>query len=393
MQRFYSRVFVCLLACLAASSVARAGEPRPEGRRIFHILVAKRFEALEIRKEVIAGGETLSAFRAAARKHSKDVATKFLGGELGWFGPEARLDRELLDAAFRLPLEKVSEPLRTTRGWHVIYVSEIRGEPSSAKARKAEPGAKAPEGDLAVPASDEAAVAIVERYLEACGGREAFAAIRDRRTSFRYEKIVPGGENTVVEIRLFLKEGYKVREEWDVKGHEWKGMPLSFVQGYDGADGWVSMLGKVSSLEGKTLQVFVWDKELQDFFFHWKEDGYSLKSAGKEKLGDEDVDLVDAAHLSGAPPAVCLFFEDWAPPPEGVGGFGREEGASLQGLSLRPSLRLAQAAAGADALGVPRQRGARFGADSRGGLFQSGPRRRTFREAESAGAVSGAIAD
>ena len=147
---------------------------------------------------------------------------------------------------------------------------------------------------------DKAAEEVVNRYLEAVGGRAVLAAVKDRMAKFRNIKYSATGETEAV-IALYLKRGHKYREEWEIKGFKIKDAPLAFTQIYNGdvQEGWVKMLGTVSPLEGRTLSVFVWDKQVDDFFIHWKEDGYGLKMIGQGLVDDEAADIVEVADFTG----------------------------------------------------------------------------------------------
>ena len=155
-------------------------------------------------------------------------------------------------------------------------------------------------------ASDPEAVAIVENYLKAIGGRDALSKIKDRTTLFMNTKNQATGEQKV-EINLLMKDGILIREEWDVKGFDIKGEKLAFVQIYNGKqdEGWVQMLGTVSPLDGRTLQVFVWDKYMDDFFAHIESDGFTVNLVGqglvsKEIMGEEHpCDVVQVTDFSG----------------------------------------------------------------------------------------------
>jgi len=154
--------------------------------------------------------------------------------------------------------------------------------------------------------SDPQAVAIVDNYLKAVGGKDVLSKMKDRATKFRNIKHSATGE-TVAEINLLLKDGIYFREEWEIKGFDIKGEPLAFIQIYNGEEqeGWVHMMGTVSSLDGRTLQVFVYDKYMDDFFAHWEDDGYVLTLAGqglvsKEQYGEEHpCDIVLVSDFSG----------------------------------------------------------------------------------------------
>ena len=154
--------------------------------------------------------------------------------------------------------------------------------------------------------SDPQAVAIVDNYIKALGGKEVLSKIKDRTTKFTNIKHSATGE-TKAEINLLLKDGIFFREEWEIKGFDIKGEPLAFIQIYNGEEqeGWVYMMKTVSSLDGRTLQVFVYDKYMDDFFAHWEEDGYVLTLAGqglvsKEQYGEEHpCDIVLVSDFSG----------------------------------------------------------------------------------------------
>jgi hypothetical protein len=156
--------------------------------------------------------------------------------------------------------------------------------------------------------SDPEAVAIVNRYIDAIGGKDTLLAIQDSSTKFVNQKISPTGK-TDAEIALYLKRPYKFREEWEIKGFKIKDDPLAFVQIFNGEmqEGWVQMFGTVSPLEGKTLQVFVWDKDIDSSFLHWEDDGYSLRKLGEGLVNDEPADIVEMTDLSGRS-KIRLFF-------------------------------------------------------------------------------------
>jgi len=73
--------------------------------------------AVAIRKR-LAGGEK---FAKVAAEASQDPATAKNGGDLGFVG-RGLLDRPLEDAVFSLPLNHISDPIRSSAGWHVVEV-------------------------------------------------------------------------------------------------------------------------------------------------------------------------------------------------------------------------------------------------------------------------------
>ncbi|WP_132255406.1 peptidylprolyl isomerase [Methylobacterium segetis] len=89
-----------------------------------HILVDNEGDARKI-AERIKGGED---FAKVAAEASKDPGSKTEGGDLGWFTKE-RMVAPFAEAAFKLPVGQVSDPVKTQFGWHVIKVEEKRTKP------------------------------------------------------------------------------------------------------------------------------------------------------------------------------------------------------------------------------------------------------------------------
>lgn len=88
-----------------------------------HILVEKEEEAKDIAKQLKEGAD----FDSIAAKKSIDTGTGARGGDLGYFTRE-RMVPEFADAAFKLEVGKVSEPIQTEFGWHIIKVEDKRDQ-------------------------------------------------------------------------------------------------------------------------------------------------------------------------------------------------------------------------------------------------------------------------
>ncbi len=84
-----------------------------------HILVKTEDEAKKV-KERLAAGED---FAAVARDVSTDPGGKSNGGDLGWLA-KGQTVPAFEDAAFALPLKKVSDPVQSQFGYHIIEVLE-----------------------------------------------------------------------------------------------------------------------------------------------------------------------------------------------------------------------------------------------------------------------------
>jgi peptidyl-prolyl cis-trans isomerase D len=84
-----------------------------------HILLADTDEATanEVRAKLIAGGD----FTALAAQYSIDTSTKDKGGDLGWFG-RGQMVAEFENAAFSMKVGEISQPIKSTYGYHIIQV-------------------------------------------------------------------------------------------------------------------------------------------------------------------------------------------------------------------------------------------------------------------------------
>lgn len=84
-----------------------------------HILVKDEKLAKEI-KEKLNNGED---FAALAKQYSTDPGSKEQGGELPEFGP-GQMKPEFEEAAYKLDVGKISEPVKTSFGYHIIKLIE-----------------------------------------------------------------------------------------------------------------------------------------------------------------------------------------------------------------------------------------------------------------------------
>ncbi|MFQ3534462.1 MAG: peptidylprolyl isomerase [Aggregatilineales bacterium] len=88
--------------------------------RARHILVSDEQRALALRAELENGAD----FAALAALNSLDVTTRQIGGDLGWFARGQLLQEEIEIAAFSLPPNALSTPIKTELGYHILQVLE-----------------------------------------------------------------------------------------------------------------------------------------------------------------------------------------------------------------------------------------------------------------------------
>ena len=85
-----------------------------------HILVESESKANELLFNLQRGKD----FAESARESSK-CPSKKNGGDLGWFG-RGQMVKEFETIAFSLEPGKLSKPVKTQFGWHLIKVEEVK---------------------------------------------------------------------------------------------------------------------------------------------------------------------------------------------------------------------------------------------------------------------------
>jgi len=92
-----------------------------------HILVADEATAQEVLKRLEAGDD----FGEVAREVSTDPGSGANGGDLGWFGKGAMV-APFEEAAYSLPPGKISDPVKSDFGYHIIQVIARQERPYTA---------------------------------------------------------------------------------------------------------------------------------------------------------------------------------------------------------------------------------------------------------------------
>ena len=92
-------------------------------------------EAQQQAQDIYQQLENGASFEALAKAHSDDTASALNGGNMGWVSPEV-LVPEFQTAMKIVPENVVSEPFRTTYGWHVLEVLGKRQSDISTQVRR-----------------------------------------------------------------------------------------------------------------------------------------------------------------------------------------------------------------------------------------------------------------
>ncbi|WP_314585198.1 peptidyl-prolyl cis-trans isomerase [Paenibacillus terrigena] len=97
----------------------KASMSTPEQVRASHILVKTKEEADAIEKELKGGAD----FAALAKEKSTDTGSKVNGGDLNFFG-KGQMVPEFEEAAFKMKVGEVSEPIMSQFGYHIIKLTD-----------------------------------------------------------------------------------------------------------------------------------------------------------------------------------------------------------------------------------------------------------------------------
>lgn len=98
-----------------------------------HVLVEDEATAKKVKAELESGKD----FAEVAKQYSTEEAAQSTGGELGWFG-KGKMVPEFEEAAFNMEKNVISDPVKSSFGYHVIEVTDKREIKESYEDKKAE---------------------------------------------------------------------------------------------------------------------------------------------------------------------------------------------------------------------------------------------------------------
>ena len=104
----------------------------PEQRRASHVLIrvaegpdsdAKALQKIqELRKQLVSGAD----LAVLAKKHSEDPGSATKGGDLGYVTRNGSMVKEFEDVLFGLKKGELSQPVRTSYGYHLIKLVDLK---------------------------------------------------------------------------------------------------------------------------------------------------------------------------------------------------------------------------------------------------------------------------
>ncbi|WP_144512235.1 peptidylprolyl isomerase [Bacillus sp. FJAT-22090] len=99
-----------------------------------HIVVADEATAKKAKAEIESGKD----FAEVAKEYSTEEAAQTTGGDLGWFSKADNYDPQFLEGAFKLEKNVISDPIKSSFGYHIIEVTDKREIKESYEDKKAE---------------------------------------------------------------------------------------------------------------------------------------------------------------------------------------------------------------------------------------------------------------
>jgi len=90
-----------------------------------HILVADEETAKKVKAELDKGGK----WDDLVKQYSTDTTTVSNGGSLGFFAKDGSMESAFEEAAFKLKKGEISDPVKTSYGYHIIRIDDTKTIP------------------------------------------------------------------------------------------------------------------------------------------------------------------------------------------------------------------------------------------------------------------------
>lgn len=139
--------------------------------------------------------------------------------------------------------------------------------------------------------SDAKAMQVLEKMIEAMGGRKTMQAVKDMTATGTMEMPAMGLEGSAT---LYTKEGNKFRMDIEIMG-------MSITQAFDGEVGWSTnpQTGAVEELSGEQLEDMKRQAIGDSAYLEPEKYGIVYTSKGQEKLEDKNYDVLLMSYADG----------------------------------------------------------------------------------------------
>lgn len=99
-----------------------------------HVVVKDEETAKKVKAEIDSGKD----FAEVAKEYSIEEPAQTTGGDLGWITKASPMDEDFLKGAFALEKNVISEPIKSSFGYHIIEVTDKRTIEESYEDKKAQ---------------------------------------------------------------------------------------------------------------------------------------------------------------------------------------------------------------------------------------------------------------
>lgn len=99
-----------------------------------HVVVEDEETAKKVKAELDSGKD----FAEVAKEYSIEEPAQTTGGDLGWISKASPMDEDFLNGAFALEKNVISNPIKSSFGYHIIEVTDKRTIEESYEDKKAE---------------------------------------------------------------------------------------------------------------------------------------------------------------------------------------------------------------------------------------------------------------